>query len=133
MVWDTIYGRGAEAEPAEEWGGISYALAALDAALPDDWSIVPLVKVGSDLAPRANEFLNDLTRRAGTCRFIESPDPTNRVTLHYNDLHRCTEHLSGGVSAWTWLFQIPACPHEDSHLGQRPPQYPRINHRYRKV
>ena len=102
MVWDTIYGRGAEAEPAEEWGGISYALAALEAALPDDWSIVPLVKVGSDLAPRANEFLTGLTRRAGACRFIESPQPTNRVTLHYKNLDRCTEHLSGGVSAWTW-------------------------------
>ena len=102
MVWDTIYGRGAETEPAEEWGGISYALAALEAALPDDWSIVPLVKVGTDLAPQANEFLNGLTRRAGACRFIEAPQPTNRVTLHYSDLVRCTEQLSGGVPAWTW-------------------------------
>lgn len=102
MVWDTIYGRGAEIEPAEEWGGISYALAALEAALPHDWTIVPLVKVGSDLAPRANEFLSALTRRAGACRFIEAPQPTNRVTLHYTNLERCTEQLSGGVSAWTW-------------------------------
>jgi hypothetical protein len=102
MVWDTIYGRGAEIEPAEEWGGISYALAALEAALPPDWSIVPLVKVGTDLAPRANEFLSALTRRAGACRFIEAPESTNRVTLHYNNLDRCTEQLSGGVPAWTW-------------------------------
>jgi hypothetical protein len=102
MVWDTIYGRGAETEPAEEWGGISYALAALEAALPDDWSIVPLVKVGTDLANKANDFLNGLTRRAGTCRFIEAPQPTNRVTLRYSELERCTEQLSGGVSAWTW-------------------------------
>jgi sugar/nucleoside kinase (ribokinase family) len=102
MVWDTIYGRGAEIEPAEEWGGISYALAALEAALPHDWSIVPLVKVGSDLAPRANDFLNALTRRSAACRFIEAPQPTNRVTLHYSNLDRCTEQMSGGVSAWTW-------------------------------
>jgi hypothetical protein len=102
MVWDTIYGRGAEIEPAEEWGGISYALAALEVALPDDWRIVPLVKVGSDLAPQANEFLNALTRRAGASRFIETPQPNNRVTLRYSNLVRCAEQLSGGVPAWTW-------------------------------
>ncbi len=102
MVWDTIYGRGAELEPAEEWGGITYALSALEVALPPDWSIVPLIKVGTDLAPEANEFLSGLTRRAGASRFIEAPRPNNRVTLRYSDLDRCTEHLSGGVPAWTW-------------------------------
>ena len=102
MVWDTIYGRGAETEPAEEWGGITYALAALEVALPPDWCIVPLVKVGSDLASRANEFLNTLTRPAGAHRFIETPRLNNRVTLRYSNLERCTEQLSGGVPAWTW-------------------------------
>jgi len=102
MVWDTIYGRGAELEPAEEWGGITYAMAALEVALPEDWGIVPLVKVGTDLAPEAHEFLNTLTRRAAASRFIETPRPNNRVTLRYSDLERCTEHLSGGVPAWTW-------------------------------
>ena len=102
MVWDTIYGRGAEIEPAEEWGGICYALAALEVALPPDWGIVPLVKVGTDLAPRANEYLTALTRRAGASRFIEVPQANNRVTLHYSDMDRCTEQLSGGVPAWTW-------------------------------
>ena len=102
MVWDTIYGRGAELEPAEEWGGISYALAALEATLPDGWCIVPLIKVGYDLAPRANEFLNSLTRRAGAARFIEVPQPNNRVTLRYEQMIRRTEHLSGGVPPWTW-------------------------------
>jgi sugar/nucleoside kinase (ribokinase family) len=102
MVWDTIYGRGAELEPVEEWGGISYALGALEATLPSDWSIVPLVKVGSDLAPRANEFLSTLTRRAENCRFVEAPQPNNRVTLHYQNLERCAEQMSGGVAAWSW-------------------------------
>ena len=102
MVWDTIYGRGAELEPANEWGGISYALAALDAALPDDWRIVPLVKVGSDLVSSANEFLNTLSHCTDRSRFIEVPQPNNRVTLQYNELERCTEQLSGGVPAWTW-------------------------------
>ena len=51
LVWDEIHGRDPLAPPVEEWGGIAYALAAMDAALPADWEIVPLIKVGRDLAP----------------------------------------------------------------------------------
>jgi hypothetical protein len=102
MVWDTIFGRGAEMKPVEEWGGISYALATLEAALPADWEIVPLIKVGSDLAPQANEFLHKLSHRAAAARFVEVPEPNNRVTLRYQDLERVAEHLTGGVSPWTW-------------------------------
>jgi sugar/nucleoside kinase (ribokinase family) len=102
MVWDTIYGRGPTAEPVEEWGGIAYALAALEAALTDDWEIVPLVRVGRDLAPEANAFLRQLTRRAATARFIEVPEPNNRVTLRYSSAQRRTERLTGGVPPWTW-------------------------------
>lgn len=102
MVWDTIYGRGADPEPIEEWGGIAYALAALDAALPDDWRLVPLVKVGRDLAPTANAFLESLAHRSAAQRFVEVPEPNNRVTLHYEGLVRRAERLSGGVPAWTW-------------------------------
>ncbi len=36
MVWDTIYGRDPAQPAVEEWGGISYSLAALDATLADD-------------------------------------------------------------------------------------------------
>ena len=68
MVWDTIHGREPQPEPVEEWGGIAYALAALEASLPDTWEIVPLIKVGNDLAPKANEFLNRLTRRSAADR-----------------------------------------------------------------
>ena len=71
MVWDTIHGRGDSAEPIEEWGGIAYALAALEASLPSDWEMVPLIKVGHDLASRANDFLAALTKRSGAGRFIE--------------------------------------------------------------
>jgi sugar/nucleoside kinase (ribokinase family) len=102
MVWDTIYGRGDEGLPVEEWGGISYALAGLEAALPPEWEIVPLIKVGSDLAPRANEFLTALTKRSSAARFIEVPEPNNRVTLHYSSDERRTEQLSGGVPPWEW-------------------------------
>ena len=54
FVWDVIYGRDPRSTPVEEWGGITYALSGLDAALPDDWEIVPLIKVGDDLADRGH-------------------------------------------------------------------------------
>ncbi len=102
MVWDTIYGRDGETEPVEEWGGIAYALAALEASLPPEWRIVPLIKVGRDLAPRANEFLRSLTRCRGAHRFVEVPEPNNRVTLRYISSARRSEQMTGGVPPWTW-------------------------------
>lgn len=101
MVWDTIY-RSADSEPMEEWGGIAYALAALEAALPQNWELVPLIKVGRDVASKANEFLAGLTKRSGAARFIEVPEPNNRVTLRYVSDERRTEQLTGGVPAWHW-------------------------------
>jgi hypothetical protein len=102
MVWDLIYGRDPAAPPVEEWGGIAYALAGLDASLPADWELVPLIKVGRDLAPRAQDFLATLERAAPGARFIEVPVPNNRVTLHYQSAERRCERMSGGVPAWTW-------------------------------
>ena len=102
MVWDLIYDRDPAQHLAEEWGGISYSLAALDAALPDDWQIIPLVKVGSDLAARANDFLRSLQHVAPGSRFIEVPEPNNRVTLRYQDAARRCEQMSGGVPPWSW-------------------------------
>jgi len=101
MVWDTIH-RDADPEPIEEWGGIAYALAALEASLPEDWEFVPLIKVGRDLAPQANEFLEPLTHRSSAARFIEVPEPNNKVTLRYRGLERTAELLSGGVPPWQW-------------------------------
>jgi pfkB family carbohydrate kinase len=102
MVWDTIHGRDPAQAAVEEWGGISYALAALDAALSDDWEIVPLIKMGRDLAPRAAEFLRSLRRAPRAARFIEVPEPNNRVTLRYESAERRCEHMTGGVPPWTW-------------------------------
>ena len=102
MVWDTIHGRDPAQPAIEEWGGISYSLAALDATLGDDWRIVPLIKVGQDLAPRANSFLKTLRHVAPDTRFIEVPVPNNRVTLRYYQLERRCEQMSGGVPPWTW-------------------------------
>ena len=102
LVWDLIYGRDPAAPPVEEWGGIAYALAGLDAALPDTWEIVPLVKVGQDLSREAGQFLGTLRRLTSGGRCVEVPVPNNRVTLHYLSAERRTERMSGGVPAWTW-------------------------------
>jgi hypothetical protein len=107
MVWDVIHGRDPRSMPVEEWGGISYALSGLDAALPEDWEIVPIIKVGGDLAPRAKLFLASLQRLAPDAPVIEVPYPNNRVELRYYSDERRSEILTGGVPAWTWLGLKP--------------------------
>jgi sugar/nucleoside kinase (ribokinase family) len=102
MVWDTIVGRDPAEPPLEEWGGIGYALAGLDATLPDGWTIVPLVKVGRDLADRAHTFLRALDRVGPAVRFVEVPEPNPRVRLFYQSSERRCEGLRGGVPPWTW-------------------------------
>jgi hypothetical protein len=103
LVWDHIHGRDPLAPPVEEWGGIAYALGGLDASLPPDWQIVPLIKVGRDLAPQAADLLKGLERLAPGARCVEVPAPNNRVVLHYESAERRCERMSGGVPAWTWL------------------------------
>ena len=107
FVWDTIHGRAPHSEPVEEWGGIAYALGALDAALPDDWEVVPLIKVGNDLVGRAREFTTTLERMADDAALIAVPYPNNRVELRYETNERRAERLSGGVPGWSWLGLKP--------------------------
>jgi hypothetical protein len=102
LVWDLIHGRDPLAPPTEEWGGIAYALGGLDASLPPEWEIVPLIKVGRDLAPQAQELVRSLARLIPGGRCIEVPAPNNRVVLHYQSAERRCERMSGGVPAWTW-------------------------------
>ena len=102
LVWDLIHGRDPLAPPTEEWGGIAYALGGLDASLPPDWEIVPLIKVGRDLAPEAAELLRTLERLTPGGRCVEVPAPNNRVVLHYQSAERRCERMSGGVPPWTW-------------------------------
>lgn len=107
FVWDVIHGRDLRDAPVEEWGGITYALSACDAALPDDWALVPLVKVGRDLAPQARQFLRTLRRIAPDAVPIEVPQRNNRVELHYFSDERRSEVLSGGVPGWSWAGLQP--------------------------
>jgi sugar/nucleoside kinase (ribokinase family) len=102
FVWDVIHGRDPRSVPVEEWGGITYALGALDAALPVGWEIVPIMKIGSDLAPRARQFLSGLRRVADDAALVEVQDPTSRVELRYVSEERRTEQTHGGVLGWSW-------------------------------
>jgi hypothetical protein len=107
FVWDIIYGRDPRRNAVEEWGGITYALSAFDAALDASWEIVPVIKVGSDLAGRAREFLRTLRRIAPDAAIVEVPTPNNRVELRYDSDERRSEVLSGGVPPWTWIGLAP--------------------------
>jgi hypothetical protein len=102
LVWDLIYGRDPASAPVEEWGGIAYALAGLDASVGPGWEIVPLIKVGQDLAGKAQEFLRGLEHLAPGARCVEVPAPNNRVVLHYYSSERRTERMAGGVPGGTW-------------------------------
>ncbi len=107
FVWDVIHGRDVRERPIEEWGGVTYSLSGLDAALPDDWQIVPLIKVGADLAQRAREFAATLRHLAPDAPLVEVPHPNNRVEIRYVSESRRTEKLTGGVPPWTWAGLQP--------------------------
>jgi len=107
FVWDIIYGRDPRREPVEEWGGITYALSAFDAALPASWHIVPLARVGSDLWPQARRFVTGLRRVAPDAMPIEVSVPNNRVRIEYSTDELRSEILQGGVPPWTWAGLRP--------------------------
>jgi hypothetical protein len=102
LVWDVIHGRDPSQGTVEEWGGIAYSLAAMDAALPEDWEIVPLIKVGFDRARQAAEFAKTLDRFPAHARFIEVPVANNQVELRYQAAERRCERMAGGVPGWNW-------------------------------
>jgi sugar/nucleoside kinase (ribokinase family) len=101
MVWDRIHARDGRAAPIKEWGGISYALAAAAAAAPAGTMLVPIIRLGSDLAEQAFHFLRALPRlELDGVRVVA--EPNNRVELRYTDRQRRCERLTGGVGPWTW-------------------------------
>lgn len=102
LVWDVIHGRDPSQGTVEEWGGIAYSLAAMDAALPDGWEIVPLIKVGHDRHRQATEFARTLEHFPAHARFIEVPVANNQVELRYQSQERRCERMAGGVPGWKW-------------------------------
>lgn len=102
MVWDRIFARDVRSGPVEEWGGVTYALSALQAAVPTDWRIVPIMKVGRDLRERAFDFLRTLPNVDLEPGILLVDEPNNRVELRYTDAERRCEQMTGGVPPWTW-------------------------------
>ena len=99
LVRDTIVHPG-RSEPVRAWGGIGYALAAFEAALPRGWTIVPVVKIGADLHATGTSFIGSFNR-VGDTRFLRMvPEPNNRVELIYSTSSDRREVLSGGVPGW---------------------------------
>ena len=113
LVWDVIHGRDPLAPPVEEWGGIAYALGGLDASLPPDWEIVPLIKVGRDLAPEAGGSSRGWrgSRRAAAASRCRCPTTAWCCT---------TSPRSGAASGWrrrarwTWAELGPMVPDLDA-------------------
>lgn len=106
FVWDTNRHPSvarAGGAPLEQWGGAAYSLAALSATCPDGWTIVPMVKVGADLADEVCRHLATLPRldRGPGIRVV--PEANNRVELRYHaDAAHRDEILTGGVPPWSW-------------------------------
>ena len=107
LVWDTIRYQDGQPERVEGWGGVAYALSAFEAALPDNWEIVPIVKVGSDLSESAWRFLRSFPRIDGETGIRVVPELNNRVELVYTGPERRTERLTGGVPPWLWAELEP--------------------------
>jgi len=114
MVWDRIYARDGRTGPFEEWGGITYALSAADAARPAGWRIVPIIKVGADLREQAMQFLRTLEGADIETGIRVVDAANNRVELRYQDAARRCERLSGGVPPWTWAELEPIVAHVDA-------------------
>jgi sugar/nucleoside kinase (ribokinase family) len=109
FVWDTIWTLAdvQAGQPFETWGGVAYSLAAAAAARPEGWQVVPIVKVGADLAGEARRFMAGLPGVDAEPGILVVPQPNNRVELRYTDDSRRGERLTGGVSAWTWEELAP--------------------------
>lgn len=101
LVWDRIW-HPAGVGPVEQWGGAVYSLAALAAAAPPEWQVVPIVKVGEDLAASALTWLRGLPGVVPGEGVRVVPEPNNRVELRYHDPAHRSELLTGGVPPWTW-------------------------------
>jgi sugar/nucleoside kinase (ribokinase family) len=114
LVWDRIVPTGG-APAVEAWGGLGYALASAAAARDPGWTVLPIVKVGSDLASAAREFLAGIPGVTGEALAVVD-QPNNRVELRYLDEADRVERLTGGVPAWSWSELEPITARCDALL-----------------
>ena len=97
FVWDTVDIVGHPIWTG--WGGLFYSVAALRAALPDDWVIRPLARVGSDRVSEVRMILEGWG--VDTDGLVADRARNNQVglTYEYTSGHRHTAK-NGGVRSW---------------------------------
>ena len=97
FVWDTVDIVGHPIWTG--WGGLFYSVAALRAALPDDWVIRPLARVGSDRVSEVRMVLEGWG--VDTDGLVADRARNNQVglTYEYASGHRHTAK-NGGVRSW---------------------------------
>ncbi len=100
LVRDTIRHPGLS-RPVRAWGGVAYALAALDAVLPPGWILVPVVKIGGDLFAEARAYLRSFARIGDMTFARRAPQANNRVELVYSTPSDRVETVTGGVPGWS--------------------------------
>jgi hypothetical protein len=107
LVWDTIWHPTSGGRPVEQWGGIAYSLSGFAAACPSGWRVVPIVRIGADLADPANSFCTSLPNLHPNARLSVVAEPNDRVELRYHSEAERTERAIGGVSGWSWPELAP--------------------------
>jgi len=105
LVLDRIHpppGEAGDVEPTRDWGGLLYALESFEAAREDDWTFLPIAKVGADVYEEAVGRVETLSGVASLAGLRRVPEANNRVELHYHDAGDRCERLTGGVPGWRW-------------------------------
>jgi len=109
FVWDTIWTLEDQAagRPLESWGGVSFSVASAAATRADDWEIVPIAHVGSDLVDPVHAYLDTMEGIGSRAGIVPVDHPNNRVELVYTDQARRGETMRGGVPGWRWPELAP--------------------------
>jgi len=95
VIKDTIHPASGEAVNA--LGGVLYTILPLRAFLPEEWEIVPILRVGSDLFDEIHRIFDGLPN-VSTENVIRDRRENNRVDLYYHDAEHRTEVATGAVS-----------------------------------
>lgn len=81
---------------------MAYSLCGFSAACPPGFHILPIVRLGADLAEAAIAFAAALPNVVVGPGMTVVGEPNNRVELRYGDHAERTETLTGGVRGWAW-------------------------------
>lgn len=95
VIKDRIHS--ASGEITDALGGVLYTILPLRAFLPEDFEIVPILRVGRDLHIEIMEIFENLPN-VSTVNTIRDESENNRVDLYYHSEGERTEVSTAGVS-----------------------------------